>query len=433
MFAKAKWIRENAGKLCPSLKRKIFDTYRHNKWIPCFLHRLLEAIKQRLFKQRVIVQFNTPDYSATADIHKLADVLGYRVKHDLSLINGFSTSVNIRTLRKMLNNPTIARVWYDQELHAVLDVATPVTNAPTAWNTGNEGQGVGIAVVDTGIYPHPDLITPENRITGFKDFVNGRANPYDDNGHGTHCAGDAAGNGFQSNGKYKGPAPKANLIGVKVLNKTGSGAISKIIAGIQWCIDNKDRYSIKVISMSLGGTAAQSAGDDPLCQAVKKAWETSIVVCAAAGNEGPSTGTISTPGIEPKIITVGALDDKNTTGIDDDAVASFSSRGPTRDGLVKPDLLCPGVNIVSLRSPYSYLDKASKNSRVGEWYNSLSGTSMATPVCAGVAALLAEKLPHSTPDEIKSLLVKSCRKIDPDPNAQGAGLVDAGISTVQFN
>ncbi|HWI54704.1 MAG TPA: S8 family peptidase, partial [Desulfobacteria bacterium] len=302
---------------------------------------------------------------------------------------------------------------------------------PQVWNNGATGEGIGIAILDTGIYPHPDLTSPVNRIVAFKDFVGKKTTPYDDNGHGTHCAGDAASNGLKSVGKYSGPAPQANLIGVKVLNKMGSGMMSGIIAGIQWCIDNKDTYNIRVLSMSLGAKATASYVDDPLCKAVEKAWDAGIAVCVAAGNEGPETGTISSPGIDPKVITVGAADDRNTVTSPDDRIAPFSSRGPTVDGLSKPDLVASGVNIVSLRSPKSYIDKSNKNSRVGEWYNSLSGTSMATPVCAGIAALILSKYPQFSPDNLKSLLVSTCRTMDADVNSQGAGIVDAWAALLQ--
>lgn len=425
MFTKANWVRENAEKLCPILRKNIINTYRHSKWVPCFLHKILEALQHRFARHRVIIQFSPADTVATSNISDLSNLIRSKIKHKFPLINSVSTTVNIKTLQKMVNVPGVARIWHDQEVHALLDIATPATNSPAVWDMGNEGKGVGIAILDTGIYPHPDLTSPENRIVGFKDFVKGRAKPYDDNGHGTHCAGDAAGNGFKSDGAYKGPAPKAQLIGVKVLDKMGSGVISKIIAGIQWCVDNKEKYSIKIISMSLGASAKQSSADDPLCQALRKTWDYGIIICAAAGNEGPGSGTVGTPGIEPKIITVGAIDDKNTVAVSDDIIALFSSRGPTIDGYTKPDVVSPGVNIISLRAPKSYLDKTNPKFRVGQWYTALSGTSMATPVCAGVTALILENDLNLTPDKVKNLLMQTCRKIDPNPNNQGAGLIDA--------
>ncbi|MDQ0927617.1 subtilisin family serine protease [Bacillus atrophaeus] len=228
-----------------------------------------------------------------------------------------------------------------------------------------------------------------------------------------------------------GPAPEANLIGVKVLNKQGSGTLAAIIEGVEWCIqyneDNPDE-PIRIISMSLGGEALRYDNelDDPLVKAVEEAWNAGIVVCVAAGNSGPDPQTISSPGVSEKVITVGALDDNDTVSREDDIVASFSSRGPTVYGKEKPDILAPGVNIVSLRSPRSYIDKLQKSSRVGTQYFTMSGTSMATPICAGIAALILEHNPELTPDEVKELLKNGADKwSDNDPNIYGAGAVNA--------
>ncbi len=176
--------------------------------------------------------------------------------------------------------------------------------------------------------------------------------------------------------------------------------------------------------MSLGSQATQPAAEDPVVKIVEEAWKQGIVVCIAAGNEGPDERTISSPGISPKIITVGAMDDQNTIERTDDIPADFSSRGPTIDGITKPDLLTPGVNIVSLRSPGSYLDKVSKSSRVAENYFSLSGTSMATPICAGVAALVLQQNPELTPDEVKEKLLNSAEDWGLPGNTQGKGYLD---------
>jgi len=289
--------------------------------------------------------------------------------------------------------------------------AVSAINAPAAWAAGYTGKGITVAVVDTGIYPHPDLTEPANRIIGFKDFVNKKTSPYDDCGHGTHVAGIIAGNGGKSNGQYKGVAPEANLVGVKDLDNTG-GRSSDVIAGIQWVVQNKATYNIKVINLSLGAPATQSYATDPLSQAAGAAWDAGLVVVAAAGNNGPAAGTINTPGINAHIITVGAVDDRGTVDTKDDVIAGFSSRGPTIDGLTKPDLVAPGVNITSLASETSYLPK--KNSGPGgkpgkaaqaepqekpaqttitNYYVTMSGTSMATPMVAGTAALILEKNP----------------------------------------
>jgi len=334
-------------------------------------------------------------------------------------------------LEKLLEaNPGIKKIHSDREMRALLDVARPSVNAdlPTIQNV--TGKGVTIAIVDTGIYPHKDLT---GRIKGFQDLTGSKNSPYDDNGHGTHCAGDAAGDGAASNGKYKGLAPKSEVVGVKVLNKTGSGSLSNVMAGVQWCIDNQKRYDIDIMSMSLGGQAVGPTTEDPMVKIVEKAWDKGIVVLVAAGNEGPDAHTISSPGISPKVITVGAMDDKNTYSRRDDQVAPFSSRGPTIDGVSKPDILAPGVNIVSLRSPNSYLDKRLKESRVGTEYLAMSGTSMATPICAGMAALILETHPELSPDQVKERLLNTAEDWKLPADTQGKGYGHHAITTHQIS
>ncbi|HEX3011084.1 MAG TPA: S8 family peptidase, partial [Syntrophomonadaceae bacterium] len=346
-----------------------------------------------------------------------------KIKHHYPSIHSCSATLTPAAIESLLEgHPSIKRIHTDREIKALLDVARPSVkaNAPTV--KGLSGKGVTIAVVDTGIYTHKDLA---GRIKAFKDLTGNKTAPYDDNGHGTHCAGDAAGNGTSSNGKYKGLAPEADLVGVKVLNKTGSGSLSTVMAGVQWCIDNKVKYNINIISMSLGSRATASASEDPMVMIVEKAWDQGIVVLVAAGNEGPDEKTISSPGISPKVITVGAMDDKNTDDRVDDKAAEFSSRGPTIDGLIKPDILSPGVNIISLRSPNSYLDKTYKSNRVNTEYFTLSGTSMATPICAGVAALILQAHPALTPDQVKQRLSASAENWNLPQNVQGSGYNDA--------
>jgi serine protease AprX len=207
--------------------------------------------------------------------------------------------------------------------------------------------------------------------------------------------------------------------------------------GVEWCIayneENPDK-KIDIISMSLGSTAQDfgDENDDPMVRIVEEAWAAGIVVCVAAGNDGPRSRTIASPGISDQVITVGASDDRNTVEREDDDVANFSSRGPTIYGKVKPDLLAPGVNIVSLRAPNSYLDKIQKSSRVDNDYFVLSGTSMATPICAGIAALIKQHNPELSPGDIKGLLKSGSELRDGlDSNIYGAGFIDAERSIPQ--
>jgi serine protease AprX len=396
--------------------------------MPCFLQKALKRARQNVNRIPVIIQMHPDqDYAAyTSNVKKTA---GCKKKKDLTLINSFTAKVNAKTMEKLVSDGGVKKIWLDGTIKAVLDVASPTVGAPEVWERSVTGKGIGVAVLDTGIYPHPDLA---GRIIAFKDFVGKKTEPYDDNGHGTHCAGDIASDGSKSDALYKGTAPDANLIGVKVLNGLGSGSLSTVIEGIQWCIENKGQYGIRVISMSLGSTATQSYKEDPVCLAVEEAWNHGIVVCVAAGNEGPEARTIGSPGTDPKVITVGASNDKNSVKFSDDAVADFSSRGPTIDNLAKPDILCPGTNIISLRSPYSTLDLSNKDARVGNDYVSLSGTSMATPVCAGIVALILEADDKLEPDEVKEILKGAA---EPLPGLtefeQGSGLADAKESVIK--
>ncbi|MCL4424026.1 MAG: S8 family serine peptidase [Firmicutes bacterium] len=383
---------------------------------------VLEALGRKEGPARIIVLFESAPLSFSLAKRELP---GLRLHHHLSLINGVAGEITEEALEELAIHPLVARIYPDREVRALLDVASPTIGAERAWGEGLTGRGVGVAVIDTGVYLHPDLYTPFNRIVAFHDLVRGSSLPYDDNGHGTHVAGIVLGNGTRSRRKYKGVAPEANLVAVKALDGNGSGRDSQIITGIQWCMENKSKYNIRVLNLSLGSTAIGPAKDDPLCLAVEKAWDAGIVVCAAAGNEGPGAGTIDSPGIDPRIITVGAMDDKGTADRADDGIADFSSRGPTVEGETKPDLLAPGKGITSLRAPRGTIDRAGGEGRIGQWYMSLSGTSMATPFCAGTVALMAQKNPRLTPDQVKSILQEAAEDRGYEVNAQGKGYIDA--------
>ncbi|QWU17938.1 serine protease AprX [Paenibacillus sophorae] len=289
---------------------------------------------------------------------------------------------------------------------------------------GLTGKGINIAVLDTGVFPHPDLIRPANRIIAFKDFINHRQRPYDDNGHGTHVAGDAAGNGWSSKGKYKGSAPEAGIVGVKVLDRNGSGYDSTIIKGIEWCVAHKKRLKLRILSLSLGGPINSSYKDDPLCQAVEQAVKAGLTVVIAAGNGGPGYGTIESPGNSPSAITVGAVDDRRTLPQADDRIAWFSSRGPARFGENKPDLIAPGETIISLRSPRSKLDRELPYQRISKHYFVMSGTSMSTPIVSGAAAQLLQSNPSLSPSQVKTLLKKNTFRLKLNTNTAGSGEIN---------
>ncbi|MUK88255.1 S8 family serine peptidase [Ornithinibacillus sp. L9] len=433
-FSMVQMVRNNADRLDRYLREECLHLYRPFKRTPCFLHRPFENWLKNTKKIPVIIQFqNNNDHIIEEDFEQVKDIVGnhFRCKQgkEFKCIGSCSATVTPKALEELLSTCNhIQKVYYNREVKALLDVATPSVHAQNVVrdNTELTGEDVTIAVIDTGIHPHEDL---EGRIKGFRDFVNNRTEPYDDNGHGTHCAGDAAGDGSMSDGRYAGPAPKADVVGIKVLDRMGSGSLDTVMEGVQWAIDNKDTLGINVLSMSLGSPANPAypdEDDDPMVQIVEAAWEEGIVVCVAAGNEGPNRSTIASPGISDKVITVGAMDDQDTVNREDDEIASFSSRGPTIHGETKPDVVAPGVNIISLRAPGSYLDKVQKSARVEGNYMVLSGTSMATPICAGVVALILENNRDLTPEQVKSMLMERADNWgNGDPNVYGAGYIHA--------
>ena len=432
LIADIGWMRGHGRKkLCPKLRHEVINAYRPHGWLPCFVQPLIGKWRKRFKFIEVIVE-NQPccQDEELVSIKEAVERHKCKVTHELPIINGFAGRVNLNALSELAAHPGVKKIWLDRDVHAVLDVASPVLGAPESWDLGYSGDGVTVAVIDTGIYPHPDLTRPNNRLVAFRDFVKNKTDFYDDNGHGTHVAGCIAGNGYGSGGKYKGTAPGAKLVGIKVLDRLGSGKLSQVIAGIQWCIEQQEKLGIRVINLSLGSSAQNGYQDDPVCGAVEKAWQAGIVVVAAAGNEGPEQGTVSSPGIDPTIITVGATDDKNNVPKNDDIIAEFSSRGPTVDGLAKPDVVAPGVNIISLAAPGSLLYKQMKKNRVGTAYLSMSGTSMATPLCAGVVALILQAFPRLVPDQVKALITGTAKPLSHSRSDEGAGYVDA-LSCVQ--
>ncbi|AXF57367.1 S8 family peptidase [Salicibibacter kimchii] len=429
-YATVKVARTYGPLIDRQLRRELVGAIKPLRHVPCFLHRWIDSYIRRSKAFPVLIQFKKGN-SYTSGVTSLKRIeknhANCKVKRSIPRFALQSANLTASALEDFCHNcGDIEKVYLDREFNALLDTATETTRASELQNELEAtGEGVTVAIIDTGVHPSPDLMEPEQRIIGFRDFINDREDPYDDNGHGTHCAGDAAGNGQQSDGEYAGPAPDANIVGVKVLNKMGAGSLTDIIAGVDWCIENQEAYDIRILSLSLGSPAIESEDDDPVVEVVNQAWDEGMVVCVAAGNEGPSEETISSPGISEKIITVGALDEQGTPDRSDDDVAEFSSRGPTIDGHTKPDILAPGVDITSIRSANSFLDKYAKSDRINDHYISMSGTSMATPICAGVCAQLLELNSNLDPDMIKAQLREGAEDLGLEENTQGEGSLDA--------
>jgi serine protease AprX len=306
-------------------------------------------------------------------------------------------------------------------------------NADQVWLQGTSGRGVTVAILDSGVAPDPDL---GNRILASVNFADERVTR-DPGGHGTHVAGIVAGDGTRSAGEFVGIAPQANIVDVRVLTRTGSGRISSVVRGIEWVIAHRSIYNIRVINLSLGAPVTLSYRTDPLSAAVEIAWQRGIVVVAASGNTGPNRDTVVTPGIDPYVITVGATDDLGTASRGDDVLAFFSAWG-TADSNAKPDLVAPGRRIVSLRAVGSVLDTRLSDRVVtaanGATYIRMTGTSMSTPVVSGAVALLLERRPDLTPDQVKALLVATAQSYGQEsgsthePLADGSGLLDVSAA-----
>ncbi|UTR13566.1 S8 family peptidase [Salipaludibacillus sp. LMS25] len=430
-FSMVKAIREHAGKLDKPCREHVMAMYKPFRRTPCFLHKPLEALLKKITKISVIIQFEDDCfYEGCKEFDTIVKKnVRCQRKMTFSSISCCSATITPQALEELVSScHSLKKIFLNRKVTALLDTAVEASNAQKIVREGHgvTGEGINIAIIDTGVYPHDDL---EGRITAFVDLINNRTAPYDDNGHGTHCAGDAAGDGSASDGQYKGPAPRANIIGVKVLDKNGSGSLETIIEGVQWCIDYNETNTdnpIHILNMSLGTTAQQyeNETDDPMVQIVNEAWQAGIVVVAAAGNSGPEPTTIASPGISRTILTVGALDDHNTPDRKDDEVADFSSRGPTIYGIEKPDILAPGVDIISLKAPNSILAKSQKENQKAD-YITLSGTSMAAPLCAGIIALMLEVNPDLTPDEVKERIKNGADLWnDREPSIYGAGYIN---------
>ena len=274
------------------------------------------------------------------------------------------------------------------------------------------GDGVGVAFIDTGLNPHCDFLIGKNRVEIFKDFISDKSEMYDDNGHGTFVCGVCSGSGALSKFRYSGIAPKSRIFALKALNGQGEASANKILDAMEWVFDNHKKLNIKVVCMSFGSEPL--GHNDPIMLGADALWKDGVVVVAAAGNSGPEYQTIKSPGISSKIITVGGIDDNRYDDFSYNKkyfeIADFSSRGPAFRN-VKPDVVAPSVDIVSCGTK--------------DFYTVLSGTSVATPMIAGLACLLLEKNANLTPDKIKNILIQTCQPLGFEMNLEGYGLPNA--------
>lgn len=399
---------------------------------------------------------------------------GGKVTGRLSIINGFAAEIPARARKRLAALSGVRAVTRNGRMEpkavdvSKLENAYPYSvDAIEAWNNADAdvtGDGIGVAIVDTGIAGDmadfggsrsPAPVNAKKRIKKVKRHGRWRdrddddddrespvavapvhdprvvatvvtnphaRTPYDTFGHGTHVAGIVAGDGTERaagdplKGRYVGIAPDADLISVKVSDDRGEATVLDVIYGLQFVVDHKDTYNIRVVNLSLESTVAGSYKTDPLDAAVEAAWFQGIVVVAAAGNRGNARDAVTyAPGNDPFAITVGAVDDRDSMRDGDDRRPSWSSRGITQDGFAKPEIHAPGARIVSTLAPGSIFSGLCKSCIVDREYIRAGGTSMSAPMVAGAAALLLEKHPHLTPDEVKGVLMASARTIGTYP------------------
>lgn len=376
------------------------------------------------------------------------------VKGRHASIRGYSARVPAAQIAALADDPEIERISFDTPVLAHLDVATRAVRADVARAeySNLSGRGVGIALVDTGVMTHVDFQRPKGQPQVVEVEVVGREpGLMDYYGHGTHVAGILVGNGVASSDNrsfrsFRGLAPEAQLISIRALQPDGSGLTSDVIAAIDWAVRFKSTYNIRILNLSLGHPVYESYAVDPLCRAVRAAYDAGILVVVAAGNDGgvgSGFGTIGSPANEPTAVTVGAMDDSNTAVVEDDVLAWYSSKGPTLiDHVVKPDLVAPGTWIVSTRAPGSYLDTTyhdlalqvgdyrtdpANAARDGDYYT-LAGTSMAAPFVAGTAALMIQRDPLLSPATVKARLMRSAVKDQYLVFETGAGHLDVAAA-----
>ncbi|MFL6239263.1 MAG: S8 family peptidase [Actinomycetes bacterium] len=365
--------------------------------------------------------------------------LGGRLGAELPIINGFAAVVPADRLRALSGDRSVLAVTADRSAH--LDDLTfdprrtassfvPSTGADQAWSRGDYGAGVGVAVVDTGVSDVDDLA---GRVIHGPD-LSGDGTSVDAYGHGTVMAGLIAGDGTDSTGpsrSYTGVAPRANIIAVKVAGRNASVDVSTMLQALHWVAAYHDQFNIRVLNLSWGVASTQDPSVDPIDYAVERLWNLGIVVVVAAGNAGPMPGTITKPGDDPLALTVGALDDHGNPSLADDSLPLWSSRGPTARGLTKPDVVAPGRKLVATRSFGSYIEQTFPKARIGSSYIRGSGTSEATAVVSGLAALLIAQRSSLTPDQVKYLLKSTAVPVGgASPNDDGAGRVQLGAALV---
>ncbi len=389
-----------------------------SKKVDTAICRILESSKVKIVP--IIVVFHTP---LDDILQSRARRLGLHIKYALPFMNALAGDLPVRNLEKLVGILEVKTIYHDGIAFLWGSESTPSVKDISKINYSKSylnGKDVTMAFIDSGIYPHPDLTKSRNKILSFKDFINKIDSPYDDHGHGTACAGIAV--GASLDGKFMSPAYESSLVCAKAFNKHGTGFFSDILAAMQWIIEIRDKNNIKILVLPFG-TNAFDKDFDVLSLSCQKVWEQNIFIITSTGNLGSNECSITSPGVSPHAFTVAAME------ISEGAAKPLpeSGRGPTINNIEKPDCIMPGKNIAALNCDINYLPQGKRSymptNTLPVLYTSVSGTSAATCLAAGDAALLYQKLNALTPDTAKSILKKCCISVNLLKPVQGAGIL----------
>lgn len=345
---------------------------------------------------------------------------GGKLKYEYPSINSFACEVSPMGIDRLSEIPEVSFICFDHKASLCLRKAHDILGINYAHIFKLSGKGIGIGLVDSGVFPHNDLISGKRCIRYFKDLVNGFESPYDDNGHGTFMCGCISSSGSLSDGMYSGIAPDADLCIVKAFDASGNGFMSDIIAAIDILISIYKEKNIRVICLPFEFPYINEIKVNPLSNIVNIALSNSIAVVAPSGNHGPQPYSVYCPGNIKDVITVGGTSclDNNVKNC---RVVGFSGRGPLIDGTVKPDIVSPCSNITSLSSDILYIPTSKKVPNLKTPYTTASGTSISCALISGICSLILEKTPTLTPKDLKSILCLSTMSIGENKFSQGSG------------
>lgn len=381
--------------------------------------RELAAVKKAKYIPIIIAFRQAPDNLMLSRIKRIGFKLGYV----LPFIKAVSGKLPLRSFETLAGMLEIERIYYDGKASLMGDplpssgaskAAAPIKPSQLT------GKGIGVAFIDSGVFPHADLTKPQNRIVAFKDFVNGMDFPYDDNGHGTACIG--AGFGAAIDGRFRGIAYDANIICAKAFDEFSTGFYSDILAAMQWIVDSKEKHDIRIAVLPFG-TTGFTRRFDILSRAAMALWSNGIFVSTCTGNMGPIESSITSPGICPTCFTTGAC----STLEKPYKAAAFSSRGPVYAKVDKPDALMPGLNMTTLNSDVSYSPRNKMYydlNKMSVKYREISGTSVSASLTAAAAALVLQRNSSLEPDDVRSILRACCFSLNELKIVQGAGMID---------